>query len=107
LSKPSEHDLAIEPVHEDGGVRLVLTGELDLACASRLADAIVEHAEPGSTLIVDLTSLEFMDSSGLGTLLQAREDAERDGWDLALASNPGPVDRIFDLTDTRDLLRFV
>jgi anti-sigma B factor antagonist len=101
-------DLSIDPVEEGaGGVRLVLSGELDMACTARLTDAIDEHARKGTTLVVDLSGLEFMDSSGLAALLKAQNAAESDGWDMAVKSPPAPVDRIFDLTDTRRLLNFV
>ena len=105
--KPPEHDLTIEPVEDEGAVRLVLGGELDMSCAQRLDLAIGQYARPGVTVVLDLTGLEFMDSSGLAAILKASENSEQDGWDLKLTPASDPVDRIFDLTDTRRLLRFV
>ena len=49
---------------------VALHGELDLASADGLAEALVEIA--GSTLVVDLADLSFMDSSGIGALVVAR-----------------------------------
>jgi anti-sigma B factor antagonist len=54
------------------GLNIVeLHGELDLASADGLAAALVETA--GSTLVVDLADLSFMDSSGIGALVAARK----------------------------------
>jgi anti-sigma B factor antagonist len=100
-------DFDIEPVVEGRSVRLGLTGELDLACADRLAAAILEHAKPGGAVVLDLRELEFMDSTGLSTVITADANAKAEGWDLALIEGAGPVSRLFDLTDTRTLLRFV
>jgi anti-sigma B factor antagonist len=47
-----------------------LHGELDLASADGLSNSLVELA--GSTLVVDLSDLTFMDSSGIGALVRAR-----------------------------------
>jgi hypothetical protein len=53
--------------HHLSGVHVVaLHGELDIASVDGLAEALVELA--GSTLVVDLSKLTFMDSTGIGLL---------------------------------------
>jgi anti-anti-sigma factor len=47
-----------------------LHGELDIASVDGLTDALVEIA--GSTVVVDLSGLTFMDSTGIGALVMAR-----------------------------------
>ena len=106
MRMPSEHDLSIEPVADEAGIRLRLCGELDLAFAPRLAEAIAEHARRGATVILDLSELTFMDSSGLAEILKAHNESQLDGWELRITTASGAVDRIFDLTDTRRLLNF-
>ena len=60
------------------GVHIVtLHGELDIASADGLADALVEVA--GSTVVVDLSGLTFMDSSGIGALVVARNRVLSEG----------------------------
>ena len=55
---------------------VTLDGELDVASADGLANSLVELA--GSTVVVDLSDLTFMDSCGIGALVRARNRI-RDG----------------------------
>jgi anti-sigma B factor antagonist len=56
---------------------VVPTGELDLATAPALEEALERAFEGGSARVVlDLRELEFIDSSGLRTLLTARRRAD-------------------------------
>lgn len=96
------HDeLSIDLKTEDGGATLVfrLRGSLDLATAPTVRAALMEASDKGSHhLIVDLTQLEFLDSTGLGVLIGAhRRTAERDG-SLRLIVSDGPISRLLNIT---------
>jgi anti-sigma B factor antagonist len=72
-----------------GGVHLVtLNGELDMATAEGLADWLVTVS--GSAVVVDLSGLTFMDSSGISALVMARNRMVEDGNDLIL-TRPAPM----------------
>ena len=74
------------------GVHIVsLHGELDLASADGVADAIVEVA--GSTVVVDLSDLTFMDSSGIGALVVARNRGLSEGMGRLVVTRPTPIVR--------------
>jgi anti-anti-sigma factor len=78
------HDeLSIDLKTENGGATLAFTlrGSLDLATAPTVRAALSEATETSShDLIIDLTQLEFLDSTGLGVLIGAhRRAAERGG----------------------------
>ena len=69
----------------DGTLVLSLAGELELATAPRLQEAVTAALTPaGLPLLLDLTSLTYIDSAGLGALLQAKRTALRQGSDLWL-----------------------
>ncbi len=70
---------------------VVLHGELDVASAGGLADALVDVA--GSTLVVDLSDLTFIDSSGIGALVVARKRILADGQGQLVLSRPGGIVR--------------
>lgn len=66
----------------DGCVRLRLDGELDIAVAHVLEQRLDELKRECTCLRLDLSRLEFIDSSGIRTVLLAVRDAKRDGWEV-------------------------
>ena len=93
-----------------GGERVLvrLVGELDLAVAGQAQQAIA-RAERGHppVLEIDLSSLAFMDSTGLRMLLQARRRADDEGRRLLLRRGSLPVQRMFEVTALASLFEFV
>lgn len=85
------------------GHRVLLRGELDLATGEGLADRICAAA--GSRVVVDLSGLTFIDSSGIAELLHTRDRLVAVG-DEPLFVNPSRrVGRIFELTGLSFLIR--
>jgi len=70
-------ELQITTESGDGWHRVVPVGAVDLAVADKLRAAIVEIA--GSTALVDLSGVTFMDSSGIAALVAARREVEAGG----------------------------
>jgi anti-sigma B factor antagonist len=82
-----------------GVVLLQVLGELDLAVAPALTERLSALKQANTAVRLDLSRLEFMDSTGLGTVLTAVLDARRDGWALEVDPNlPRPVRRIIDVS---------
>lgn len=82
----------------DGAVRLSLIGELDLAATQRLQLRLRELKTERAAVRLDLSRLEFVDSTGLRTLIKGAEDAQRDGWQLEVERNVTPqVGRVIEL----------
>src|SRR5262245_37342458 len=73
---------------------LAVAGEIDCATILLLRDALDElvHSS-GREVWVDLTDVEFMDSTGVHALLEARAQLARDGRRLAVIAPPGPARR--------------
>lgn len=61
-----------------GGVRVVVAGELDIATAPAFSAALHDAAAAGGDVELDLTEVTFMDSKGLGALIEAQRDAGDD-----------------------------
>ncbi len=104
---PLPGQLEIDRTAEDDAVVLVLRGELDLTSASLFERELLEAEQSNPRrVIIDLSGLEFMDSTGLRALLIARERAQENGHELALRRGPRQVQRVLELTKTLDAFEF-
>ncbi|HEX6476067.1 MAG TPA: STAS domain-containing protein [Acidimicrobiales bacterium] len=84
---------------------LTVRGEVDLASAPKLAAAMTELMDRGHTNVaLDLGSVEFIDSSGLGVLVGSLRRLREDGGDLVLRAASPAVTRILELTGLDGLL---
>jgi anti-anti-sigma factor len=86
---------------------LSLQGEFDLAgepLFMRELDAA--EAEHPRRLVIDLSELTFIDSTGLWALLRAREHAHDAHWELVLRRGPDAVQRVFELTQSAEPFSF-
>ena len=90
--------------HEiERGFRCVLSGELDLASEEAVAAELTRRlAENPALLIVDLSGLEFIDSTGLRVLLTARNTAGTNGTQLLLTTPPPAIQRVFDVANVTE-----
>ncbi|WP_354701564.1 hypothetical protein DSM112329_01884 [Paraconexibacter sp. AEG42_29] len=78
---------------------LACFGELDMATAPGFQAALEEVTAPA--LVVDLTGLQFLDSTGIGAILSAkRQRPDR----LSVVVAGGPVRRILEVTSLDDVL---
>jgi anti-sigma B factor antagonist len=104
---PIPGQLEIETIAGPDSTVLTVRGELDLTSAPAFERELraVEATNP-RRLVIDLSGLEFMDSTGLRALLLARERAQADGHELALRRGPRQVQRVLELTKTAEAFEF-
>ncbi|HKG04371.1 MAG TPA: STAS domain-containing protein [Conexibacter sp.] len=89
-------------------VRLVLTGELDIAGASRVERELERiEQEPPATIVLDLRALTFMDSTGLRVILAADGRAREQARRLVLVRGSDTVQRIIEMTRLDERLEIV
>ncbi|HSO98224.1 MAG TPA: STAS domain-containing protein [Solirubrobacteraceae bacterium] len=100
-------DLVITPKREAETLVLALAGDLDIASVPvlerQLDDAL---AARGRRVVIDLTDLEFLDSTGLALFLTARQRLYDRGQDFCLRRPRPAVQRLFELTHTMELFQF-
>jgi anti-anti-sigma factor len=87
--------------------RLVLGGDLDMSArfqAEQALDALL--AEPVEQLVVDLGEVTFVDSTGMGLVLEVHDRARTEGFKLRLLPGPDEVQRVFELAGVADVLPF-
>ncbi|MDX6697347.1 MAG: anti-sigma factor antagonist [Solirubrobacteraceae bacterium] len=100
--------LELDTDETDGQTRVTLRGELDISSAPVLEEALGKVEEGGPPLLlIDLRQLEFMDSTGLRTVVSADQRAREAGRRLAIVRGPEPVDRIFSVTRLDERLELV
>jgi anti-sigma B factor antagonist len=97
--------LRIGSREREGSHTLLLEGELDIASAPML-EATIEDvcARQPSELILDMTKVEFVDSSGLNAILRGKALCEQHGFDFCLSPAQRPVERVFEVTRLIDRL---
>lgn len=95
------HDeLGIDIRNENHGESVVyrLFGSLDIATAPTVRAALLEASETARDIIVDLTGLEFIDSTGLGALIGAHRRALEHDGKVRLVVREGPIARLLNIT---------
>ncbi|GAB3830166.1 STAS domain-containing protein [Dactylosporangium cerinum] len=84
----------------DGSVRLDVEGDLDLTVRSSLVghvDRLLD--DPAVTgVVIDLSAVEFIDSSCIGALVGCKLDADKRGRTMRVQGARGQVDEVFEMT---------
>lgn len=97
--------LAVNRTMRDGVDMLLVEGELDIAAAPRLLSALNDTvADAVRSVVVDLTSVGFMDSTGLALLINAHRRLARRRKGFAVVCPAGPLRRVFEITDMVETL---
>lgn len=76
---------------------LAVSGELDLASCPTLEEAITRAGGP-AVLVLDLRSVDFMDSSGLAVLVRAHQRTLDAGQRFGVINGSAQVQRLLTLT---------
>jgi anti-sigma B factor antagonist len=92
----------------DGLVHVALVGELDLSTVAKVQEELrrVEASSP-ATLVVDLSKLTFLDSTGLRCIVTADERARAEGRRIVIVRGPDAVQRVFAITRLEERLEMV
>jgi anti-sigma B factor antagonist len=100
--------LEVDTRQGDGTARVLLRGELDLSTVDKVEDALrrVEQDEP-PVVVLDLSALTFLDSTGLRTIVTADQRARRGDRRLVVVKGPETVHRVFTITRLDERLEMV
>jgi anti-sigma B factor antagonist len=102
-------DFAISDESTDSGCTvLALVGELDLASAPMMRTAgLAALAEPDcSTLVLDVTALTFVDSTGIGSWVELRNHAHEHDHRLVLRGASENLTRVLTIAGLVSLFDF-
>lgn len=99
---------AVRSVPAGNTLTLEVTGEIDMITAPEIARMTDLAADGTSLVIVDLSDVSFVDSTGLNVLFTCRRML--DGRDIALrvvVPEASPIRRVFEITQMTDRLNVV
>ena len=89
----------VQVQERDGCVVLAVSGEVDLGTAPRLREQLNDLVAAGHLrVVVDLTAVEFLDSTGLGALVAGFKRLRAHDGELRLVCVPGRIRKVFELT---------
>jgi anti-sigma B factor antagonist len=100
--------LDVSSEDRNGLVHVALAGELDLSTVAKVQEELrrVEANAP-ATLVVDLSKLTFLDSTGLRCIVTADERARAEGRRIVIVRGPDAVQRVFAITRLEERLEMV
>jgi anti-sigma B factor antagonist len=92
-------DLEIASAHKGDACLVTLSGEVDVYTAPALRERLVEDIEGGCPMVViDMSGVDFIDSSGLGVLVSALKRVSEAGITMRIVCDSEPVLKIFRIT---------
>lgn len=102
---PHRARLEIKETHEKSWISLKLTGELDLSTVPELQHHLDTIRRQSSAIELDLSEIEFIDSSGMAFLIRASQAAKTEGWRFGVRPEVAPqVQRVVQLTGLGPLI---
>jgi anti-anti-sigma factor len=100
-----EHELVtIAAFRESGDTILVVRGDVDMATASVLWESVEQVLSNSERVIVDLSDVDFLDSSGLSVFVRAHRRLREAGGALVLRSPNPRVRRVVEITGLGQVL---
>jgi anti-sigma B factor antagonist len=104
----NEETLTIVSERREDAHYVAPKGELDIATAAQLERVLVEVEQTDADAIVlDLSGLEFIDSTGLRVVLDANERNRGSDGRFRLIAGAPAVDRLLDIVGLRERLPLI
>ncbi len=92
-------DLGLDVSHGHDRTVLTVTGEVDVATAPSLRERLVQLIDDGRVhLVIDLTPVDFLDSTGLGVLVGTLKRIRQADGELRLVIPQERIKKLFEIT---------
>jgi anti-sigma B factor antagonist len=105
MGDDEETALEYELIPDGDATTVKLTGEVDLGTLDDLRAAVKAAREAGAQrVLLDFRGVDFIDSTGLSSVMLMHNDAPRAGYELTVVADDGPVRRAFELTGLQHVL---
>ena len=103
---PAERAFHVETRTDEHGGVITPVGEFDSSALGPFEDALTELMEDERPIVIDLSRLTFIDSSGLWAITLTQRICRRRGLGLLIRPGPERVQSVFEVTGLADLLPF-
>jgi anti-sigma B factor antagonist len=97
-------------IREEGGAVIAsFVGDVDLEHSPKAREVLLQCVERGSNVLVDLSGVSYIDSSGVASLVEAFQVAKKKGTGFALVAvnasalrvlHLARLDKVFKIHDT-------
>jgi anti-sigma B factor antagonist len=105
MTRPDLLRVTVEPLED--GCLIRAAGEVDMSTAGALRSELAAARAEAHTVVLDLSDVTFIDSSGLHLLLEASHSSAVTDWSFFLVRPSEPVRRLIELSGAADLLTLV
>src|SRR3954465_1909234 len=103
-----ERPFGVRRDRRETGVGIVASGEIDLWSAPEVKAALADQGSRECPVVLDLREVTFMDSSGLGLIVESNQRARKHGFRFAVAvGGATDVHRILEMSGLTKVLAFV
>jgi anti-anti-sigma factor len=99
--------LSISSEQDREMLRVVAVGELDIATVGALERAVLDLEDNGQMIVLDLSGLSFIDSSGLRLVIDLNERYGGESDRLRVIAGSPAVERLLDIAGLRDRLPLI
>ena len=99
-----DDDLTLRTTQDGTTAIVAAAGEIDISNVGDLREEVFSAADGCDRVRLDLTAVEFIDSSGLGCLLEIRSTLHARAVVLEIAAGDGPVRQAVEITGLGELL---
>jgi anti-anti-sigma factor len=106
VSDQSSELFVIDVSHPSPGLYVVaLVGEMDIANTAAFASRIAGLGATGAyRVVIDLSALTFLDSSGINALVSAAKALEADGGEVTLAAPTAHIRQVFEIVNLAEVV---
>jgi anti-sigma B factor antagonist len=92
-------DITVTRRTEERAEVVTVAGEIDIATYGQLRSMLITAVDAGpGTVVVDMSGVEWIDSTGLGTLVGALKRAREKHGTVRVAGAPGRIAKHFQVT---------
>jgi anti-anti-sigma factor len=99
--------LSISSDRDGETLRVAAVGELDIATVGTLEKAVLDLEENGQMIVLDLSGLSFIDSTGLRLVIDLNERYGGESDRLRVIAGSPAVERLLDIAGLRDRLPLI